>query len=499
VTLGANADYATERRMYFVAVADAGAGSPTSGTHAGFYVALGGTSSNDGSAGKPWNLPTALSGAGGRIKPGDTVWVRGGTYPTGSLNVTLAGSPSAPVIVRAYPGERAVIDGRNGGAASSGVLTVNGGYVWFWGLEITNSNAAVTDVFGFNVFAPGVKFINCIVHDVSAGNAIWEGAANTEVTGCLIYNTGYAAGAGGGGYGHGIYTQSIDPNTNLFRQNILYNNYGWGFHAYAEGGHIQGLTLTDNISFGNGIPTGQARPGFFIGGGPAQARRVTMLRNSSYMIASVGGGRSIELGWGSQNADVDFEDNWMTGGDPGFHLNNWTTAIVKNNRFNSRTGIAVDVDGAVGGYTWQNNKWWGPDLSWGDKWRKDNIGFAWAGWRSATGLGSSDVATAGAPTSNWIRTAANPYEAGRGTVVVYNWTKAATVSVDLSGIVPAGRAFEVRNVQQPFGPAVATGVGGGIVSLPMVGVQPPTPLRGWSVSIPVTGPEFQAFVVVPAP
>src|SRR5688572_123736 len=51
---------------------------PPPGTLAGHYVTPGGSSSGDGTAANPWNLATALAGAGGRIRPGDTVWVRGG-------------------------------------------------------------------------------------------------------------------------------------------------------------------------------------------------------------------------------------------------------------------------------------------------------------------------------------------------------------------------------------------------------------------------------------
>src|SRR3954466_9134387 len=72
------------------------------GSHVGYYVATDGTSSGDGSTDNPWNMPTALSGAGGAIQPGDTVWVRGGTY-FAPFNELVNGDASASIIVRAYP------------------------------------------------------------------------------------------------------------------------------------------------------------------------------------------------------------------------------------------------------------------------------------------------------------------------------------------------------------------------------------------------------------
>src|SRR2546421_3291182 len=73
------------------------------------YVAPSGSSAGDGTMGRPWDLATALAGGGGRVAPGDTIWLRGGTY-RGALVSSVHGAPGAPVVVRQYRGERAVID-----------------------------------------------------------------------------------------------------------------------------------------------------------------------------------------------------------------------------------------------------------------------------------------------------------------------------------------------------------------------------------------------------
>src|SRR4029077_3105680 len=87
---------------------DAPAAPPA--TRAGHYAAPGGTSGGSGSATRPWDLPTALAGGAGLLHPGDTVWLRGGSY-RGTFTSALTGTPAAPIVVRAYPGERAVLDG----------------------------------------------------------------------------------------------------------------------------------------------------------------------------------------------------------------------------------------------------------------------------------------------------------------------------------------------------------------------------------------------------
>src|SRR5207247_6620355 len=88
-------------------------------SHKGYYVTPSGSASGDGSAGQPWNLATALAGGGGRVQPGDTIWVRSGTYRGQFIN-SLNGTASTLIVVRQYPGERATIDGN---------LVISGSYV----------------------------------------------------------------------------------------------------------------------------------------------------------------------------------------------------------------------------------------------------------------------------------------------------------------------------------------------------------------------------------
>src|SRR3982074_1163566 len=69
---------------------------PPSAQHAGWHVGPNGSSSNVGTASQPWSLTYALSGASGKIQPGDTVWLHGGTY-RGQFRATVAGSAGNPV------------------------------------------------------------------------------------------------------------------------------------------------------------------------------------------------------------------------------------------------------------------------------------------------------------------------------------------------------------------------------------------------------------------
>lgn len=67
---------------------------------------------HDGTEQKPWKtINRALKQRqGGPLKPGDTLYLRGGTYYE-CVTVTVRGTAEGPITVRSYPGELAVIDG----------------------------------------------------------------------------------------------------------------------------------------------------------------------------------------------------------------------------------------------------------------------------------------------------------------------------------------------------------------------------------------------------
>lgn len=73
------------------------------------FVAAPGATGGDGSEQAPWSdLDHALRALG----PGDTLLLRGGTYRQRLTRTIFApGRPDRPITVRAYPGERPVIQG----------------------------------------------------------------------------------------------------------------------------------------------------------------------------------------------------------------------------------------------------------------------------------------------------------------------------------------------------------------------------------------------------
>lgn len=72
------------------------------------YVdATGGKDANDGSKAKPWRT---LNHAMIQLSAGETLYLRGGVYRE-NVYCGVNGHPDAPITIRSYPGERAILDG----------------------------------------------------------------------------------------------------------------------------------------------------------------------------------------------------------------------------------------------------------------------------------------------------------------------------------------------------------------------------------------------------
>lgn len=436
-----------------------------------------GTSAADGSERNPWDLATALAGGARsgmpmRVQPGDTIWLRGGTY-RGAFRSTVAGREGAPVVVRQFPGERAIIDGAGVGARRS-TLYVVGDYSVFWGFELTNSDPQRTSPttgsdFRSNVVVPSAshtKFINLVVHDGGVAFYTEPKYPDIEISGCIIYNNGWQG--PDRGHGHALYIKNYTGPL-VVRDNVMFNQYGWGVHAFtnANTGKLINITIEENVAFNSGaLGNRRTLASNILLGGDAYAAGDVVRDNIAYYSPSLtGAGANVMIGWKTlRNGDVVVENNYLVGGSPVLEFGFWSAARVATNTVIA-TGAArgpriVRRDPGARGQIWRDN------------WERP------------------------APTATKVVVRANRYEKGRAHVVVLNWGQATAVAVDVGGVLVPGDRYDVHNVQDLFGAAVASGtVVGSSITIPLGGVKPPVPV-GWSSSpAPQTGPAFDVFLI----
>jgi hypothetical protein len=271
-----------------------------------FHVTPTGTSSGNGSQGAPWSLSAAIQ-PHSAIKPGDTVWLHGGTY-TGCFISRLAGAAGNPVKLKQFPGERATLDG-NG--CLDATLIAWGSWTWYQGFEIISSSPRrVTSISGswpsdlgrgagVVAHATNSKFINLIVHDNSQGFSFWESAVDSELYGNLVYYNGWEA--PDRGHGHGIYAQNRN-GIKVMAENIIFDQFSHGFHAYgSSNARLDNMRLVGNVVFQNGsLSTGGMVRNFLLGGGSV-AMNPVFDSNFSYFGAGQGGDNNIGYSAGCSN------------------------------------------------------------------------------------------------------------------------------------------------------------------------------------------------------
>ena len=451
------------------------------------YVAPGGSSTGDGSAGRPWDLPTGLAGASGQVRPGDTIWLRGGRYP-GVFKSTLTGAPAGPIIVRQYPGERATIDGH---------LRVEGANVWFWGFEVMQSDP-IGDASlpgGVEVYASGSRLINLVIHDTGRqgiNHRTTDGYA--EVSGCIVYNNGTHE-----DLDHGIYAPS-DNAVKWIKDNVFFNNLGFGIHVYATTSHprLTSVHVVGNASFNNGtISVNGPKHSNLLIGADTTTEGSSAVDNLLYFSGTAG--NNLRLGFaGRDNRDIVAQGNYGAGGESGLQADDWQTASIGSNTFVGQ-GDMVDLGGAaVSGYQWTGNAFVRDPAA--PAWRYQGTAHDFSTWKQLTGLGATDLAGMAPPTTPKIVVRPNAYEPGRANIIVYNWGAQSSVTVDVVGLLTAGDQYQVRNVQDFYGTPVTQGTyaGGGTITIPMGGVPAPLPIGRTTPTPPRTGPAFDVFVLLRA-
>lgn len=498
--------------LFALVVAGACSRAPTSAPGQSFHVAVSGTPQGDGSAGRPWDLTTALAQPA-TMQPGDTLWLGGGTY-TGSFISALAGEEGRRITVKEAPAQHAIIDGS---------LEVRGQYATFWGFEVMNSNPVrITESAGPDptdykrptavvVHGRGTRIVNLVVHDAGSGVAMWMPAIDAEVYGCIIFNNGWQGPFRG--HGAGITAQN-ESGTKRIRDNIVFQQFNDGINIYgSDEAFLTGFDVEGNISFDNGRPS---RAGFatdlFIGGA-TPVSRLNVANNYTYRSDGMGTAR---FGYerGIVNEDLALTDNYFVGTTV---VENWQSATVRGNTFTGAQNLVelrAAPDRRIADYKWEKNTYF-PDLRRralnstmpivaveGDSGR----GFGYADWVKATGH-DGDGSAGAKPAGTHVFVRHNEYDPTRAYIVVYNWDHARQVSVDLSDVLPKNARYEIRHVYELSGAPVAGGVfpgrpyGIGLlhadpVTIPMTPVAVRSPL-GASLEAGSAGapPEFAVFVL----
>ncbi|CAN5476402.1 hypothetical protein BH23BAC1_BH23BAC1_35070 [soil metagenome] len=433
-----------------------------------YYIALNGRSSGDGSKGNPWDMVTGLSGNHG--SPGDTIFVRGGTY-RGQFVSELRGTSSRNIVLAQHPGEIAILDG-NGGASNTATLSIEGNYATYYGFQVMNSSSKrytsqsgsfPSDIQfgdGIRVYGSYVKLISLIVKD-NLGNGIgfWKSSTNSEIYGCLIYNNGWQG--SDRGHGPGIYTQN-DNGTKLIRDNIMFGGFGRAIQIYGVNGGLNGFDINGNAIF-NTSTLAKGSTASIIIGGESKADNVTIRNNYIYRGFSASG-NGVQVHYGNTiNGRLTMQNNKFIGGSPALSIKDWEQVSFSGNTVFGSTQI-VDFsvhDTYLKNYSWNNNSYHTTNTS------NSMDGFTYDYWKKLFGFDGSSKFVTNRP-SNDIVLKPHAYVKGSGTIVIVNYAGNSSVDVDLSRILSNGAEYEIRDVENYNASPIITGkYSGGTVRIPM--------------------------------
>ncbi|MBS3967375.1 MAG: Ig-like domain-containing protein [Truepera sp.] len=297
-------------------------------SQASYYISPTGSDSNDGRT--PSTPFRTIQRAAAAVRPGDLVYLRGGSYySTPYIDLATSGTPDRPIVWESYPGERAIINGRDApnGGRGAGFVRIYGSHQVFRNLDITNTpqhgfliidaNHIVFDgVRGyFNRGTPinGFRTSNSLfINNVLCDNAdpqnsyddadgltiafgdnnivrynifcrnsddgldIWR-STNTLVEYNIAYSNGYNS-VGDiyhnrlvNGFKLGVYNLS-DGGGHTVRFNLAYNNTGFGFMDNAPASGFIPITFYNNTAWNNAQIVNWARDISFLSAIPHVVR-----------------------------------------------------------------------------------------------------------------------------------------------------------------------------------------------------------------------------------
>lgn len=264
------------------------------------------------------------------IWPGDTVYLRGGTY-SGNWIATYSGQSGKPITIQAYPGERPIIDGN---------FIVQGSYLKFIGIEFTytgyttrisSMTSIPTDILGasFNNTGSNNEFYGCVFHDLFEVGAFGAGQQWHD---CISYNLGWVGPDRPHGHAYYIHNNSV---TALFKNCIGHDCFGMDFHAYnSDAVGLALMNFQDCVAFNSGVLTASNHDeGFLLGGESGTAATNSYVRCMDYNCAH--GLRFYALG----STGTTLTDNYLPDGKTG----TYTATSESGNYYGAAIGNQVFV------------------------------------------------------------------------------------------------------------------------------------------------------------
>jgi len=258
----------SQKKAIFALAADT-PGDSSSNVSCTFYISPSGSDKKPGTLAEPWKT---VQKAFDTATPGQTVCLRGGTYPESVLPDPMtkaatqlekqSGTPGNPIVFTNYPGEVAIIQGET---------KIYGSYITLRGatqsakscsarnqcglvFERTDTVPYASDIDILNSSGPGFVIIDHVeIRNAPYHAGVYQEGCNNAIVGSYVHDNGLQ----NRNEDNGIYwsvTPSDCKNGGLIANNLVEHNYSKGIQLYAGASASTPayVTVCGNISVNNG-------------------------------------------------------------------------------------------------------------------------------------------------------------------------------------------------------------------------------------------------------
>lgn len=220
-----------------------------------YFVSTKGDDLNSGTKEKPFKT---LYGATKALKPNDTLFIRGGVYPTGN-RIKISGEKGKPITFMPYKDEKVIFEGVYGAdkkynlkrSTMNNTLLITGSWLIFKNLEFRNEATAIY----LRADASHNRFENLSIHDnYYGGFTLTDGASYNTIINCDSYNNFDSNSYGEHADGFVVVGRKSDKKPfvgigNKFISCRAWGNSDDGFDLWMAGNPV---TLINCLAFKNG-------------------------------------------------------------------------------------------------------------------------------------------------------------------------------------------------------------------------------------------------------
>lgn len=191
-----------------------------------YYVSIDGNDEHAGTRENPWR---SIQYGVTQLKPGETLFVRGGQYSE-YVHITNSGSKEeGPITIQSYPGEKVVLDGQN--------LSLDDGDTFFY---FENAHYIIVD--GFEVR----NLVTDNRDDYPAGFLVLDGSSHIIIRNNHIHHIENHS-KKGNAHGILIYGNIATPIRNITIENNQIHHLILGnSEALTVSGNVDGFTISEN-------------------------------------------------------------------------------------------------------------------------------------------------------------------------------------------------------------------------------------------------------------